>query len=69
MKSVHEGIHFNCDQCEYKSTVDNYHNRHRKSLHEVCSYLLHLGRHFICNQCDNKSIVNDNHSGSRKLFH
>ena len=31
----HEGVIYECDQCEYKATDNDYPSRHKKSKHEV----------------------------------
>ena len=58
MNSVHEGIHFNCDQCdkELKLILEDINSDHE-------------GIYFTCDQCDYKSTVGSYHNGHRKSLH
>ena len=31
---MHEGIKYNCDQCEYKTTEQGHLRKHKRSIHE-----------------------------------
>ena len=45
--SVHEGVKFICDQCEYEATRRSHVTEHKKAQPD--------GLTFDCDQCDNKS--------------
>ena len=34
MKSIHEGVRFNCTQCDYKAKQKDVLHQHVKSVHE-----------------------------------
>ena len=44
IKSVHQGVKFSCNQCNYKARQKGHLLRHRKSMHE--------GVKFSCDQCN-----------------
>ena len=44
--SVHEGIRYNCDQCQHQSTTKNNLWKHVKSVHSGVTY--------DCNMCEKK---------------
>ena len=50
-RSVHEGVKFSCDQCNYKAKWKSSLRKHIKSIHE--------GVKFPCNQCEYKATKND----------
>ena len=63
-RSVHEGIKYPCDQCDYQATDSGNLQRHIQSKHECIKY--------PCNQCDSKltrrshlkSHIKAKHSGN-----
>ena len=46
-KSVHEGVKYDCDQCDHKATCQAHLIQHQKSVHEGVKY--------NCFQCDYKA--------------
>ena len=48
---MHEGVNFQCNQCESKFTHQGILKRHKMSVHEGVKYL--------CNQCDSKFTRQD----------
>ena len=45
-QSIHQGIKYACDECDYKATKQNHLNVHIQAKHK------HEGTKFACNQCD-----------------
>ena len=50
IRSIHKGICYLCNQCEYQATLTQYLRKHIQSIHE--------GFRHVCNQCDYKSTTN-----------
>ena len=46
IQSIHEGVRYDCNQCEYQATTQSNLKVHIKSLHE--------GAEYACDQCDKK---------------
>ena len=38
VKSVHEGVKYDCDVCDYKATTKSYLQLHVKSVHDGLKY-------------------------------
>ena len=45
--SVHEGIKYPCNKCEYKASTQSYLNEHINAIHK--------GKKFYCKHCDFKT--------------
>ena len=54
IKSIHKGVKFPCDQCDYKATRTGPLLEHIKSIHE--------GVKFPCDQCDYKATLKESFS-------
>ena len=50
-QSLHDGVMFSFDQCDYKATLKGSLAKHLKSIHK--------GLKFSCDQCDYKASVNN----------
>ena len=47
MESIHEGVIYSCDLCNYKATQKGYNQQHVRSVHEGVKY--------NCEQCNYKT--------------
>ena len=45
----HEGVRYECDECDYKAITRGYLTTHKQSIHE--------GLRYECDECDNKFIT------------
>lgn len=61
IKSVHEGLKFQCPQCEHKATRERNLHMHIKSVHE--------GLKFQCPHCDHKATQNSSLKEHIKSIH
>ena len=59
--SVHEGIKYHCDQCDYKATLKSNLKKHNMSIHEGIKYQ--------CDQCDYKATQKGNLKGHKMSIH
>ena len=60
MQSVHEGVRYDCNQCDYRATQQSNLNSHMKSIHE--------GIRYECNQCNNRA-TQTHHNFHMRLVH
>ena len=69
--SVHDGVKFQCDQCDYKTTDSRYLKQHKASEHEV-KLTIHEGVRFPCDQCDYEATTSSSlkqHKASEGVTH
>ena len=50
--SVHEGIKYQCDQCDYKATYNGNIKKHKMSVHQGIKY------HFMLMKVSNINVIN-----------
>ena len=59
-KSIHEGVTYDCDQCEYQATTKGHLTTHKQSRH--------VGIRYNCDQCNgtfNKKSIMVHHKKSK----
>ena len=47
IKTIHEGVRYFCDRCDYKATTTSHLKTHKESIHE--------GVRYSCDCCDYKA--------------
>ena len=61
MKSIHDGVKFSCEYCEYKAATKRSLQNHVKSIHDGVKY--------SCEYCDFKATEKSNLQNHVKSIH
>ena len=63
IKSIHKGIKYSCNQCDFRATFESNLQRHIKTKHEE------LKSQWQCDQCEYKTSDSSNLNRHKKSMH